>query len=132
MEGAIRRPDAPQHFMVLKPANKRVVVRLPDGQELASSTNAIRLIEVGRTIFDPVWYFPVQDVSVKFLKQENSTFCPLKGEASYFTFSLGGQDFPNLAWSYEAPLDISRGIAGLLAFYPDKVLIEEHPNQISG
>ena len=127
MEGAIRRPDAPAHFMVLKPVNKRIIIRLPDGQILASSTNAIRLIEVGKTIYDPVLYLPRQDVSAAFEKQVNSTHCPLKGDASYFTFKFDEQTLPDLAWCYEKPLEFSRDIAGLMAFYPDKVIVEEHP-----
>ncbi len=127
MEDAIRRPDAPDHFMVLKPIGKRVVVRLPGGPKLADTIKAIRLMEAGRTLYDPVVYLPMDDVSVPLTRQENSTFCPLKGDASYFSLENGEDGPSDLAWTYDAPFDFSQEIKGLIAFYPDKVIIEEHP-----
>ncbi len=127
MEGAIRRPDAPNHFMVLKPINKRIVVRLPDGSKLAETTSATRLLEAGKTLYDPVIYLPMHDVLVPLTKQGNTTHCPLKGDANYFTFENGQETSSDLAWSYERPFDFSQEIGGLIAFYPDKVIIEEHP-----
>lgn len=127
MEDAIRRPDAPDHFMVLKPIARRVVVRLPDGSKLAESTKAVRLMEAGRTLYDPVVYLPMDDVSAPLTKQENSTFCPLKGDASYFGLQNGAEIQADLAWSYEEPFDFSKDIKDLVAFYPDRVILEEHP-----
>lgn len=127
MENAIRRPDAPNHFMVLKPIEKRVVVRTPDGAVLAETTNGIRLMEAGKTLYDPVIYLPADDVVAPYSKQEKSTHCPLKGDASYFTFDVNGEALPDLAWSYEAPFDFSAPIKGLMAFYGSRVVIEEHP-----
>ena len=127
MEGAIRRPDAPNHFMVLRPVNKRVIVRLPDGSKLAETTNAVRLLEAGKSLYDPVIYLPKSDVSVLLTKQAQTTYCPLKGDASYFTLETGAETHADLAWSYEKPLDFSKDIEGLVAFYSDKVILEEHP-----
>ncbi|MEM6498935.1 MAG: DUF427 domain-containing protein, partial [Pseudomonadota bacterium] len=125
MEGVIRRPDAPNHYMVLKPINRRIVIRLPDGTKLAESNRAIRLMEVGKTIYDPVVYLPKPDLLADLEKQGNSTHCPLKGDASYFAYRRGEKALSSLAWSYEAPLDFARDIAGLNAFYSDKVIVEE-------
>lgn len=127
MENTIRRPDAPNHFMILRPVSKRVVVRLPEGPVLAESSNAIRLIECVKTIYDPMTYFQAADLRVRLIRQEKTTHCPLKGDASYFTFNDGENSYPDLAWSYENPFDFSQEIAGLIAFYPSKVVIEEHP-----
>lgn len=127
MEGAIRRPDAPNHFMVLKPVQKRVVVRLPDGTVLVDSKNAIRMIECGKTIYDPMIYLPKADVVVPLTRQDKVTHCPLKGDASYFSVESAGETLPDIAWSYEQPLEFSSEIEGLIAFYPDRVVIEEHP-----
>ena len=121
----IARPDVPKHFMVLRPISRRMIARLPDGTKLAESTAAIRLIESGKAIYDPVVYFPQTDVVAAFTVQDKSTHCPLKGDATYF--SAAGVD--DLAWSYETPFDFSLDIAGLVAFYPDKVVLEEHPRQ---
>ena len=127
MDGAIRRPDAPNHFMVLKPINRRIVIRLPDGMKLAETTSATRVLEAGKTLYEPVVYLPKHDVLVPLTKQENTTHCPLKGDANYFTFEDGKVISPDLAWSYEQPYAFSQEIEGLIAFYSNKVIIEEHP-----
>lgn len=127
MQGAIRRPDAPDHFMVLKPAGRRIVVRLPDGTILADSTNAVRLLEAGKTLYDPMIYLPKEDVLVPLIKRDRETWCPLKGHASYFSVEQGPVTHSDLAWSYEQPLEFSKDIQSLVAFYPDRVIVEEHP-----
>ena len=123
MTTTIARPGVPTHFMVLRPIDRKVIVRLPDGTLLAESSNATRLIESGKTIYDPVIYFPKDAIKMPFTKQDKSTHCPLKGDATYY--AANGVD--ELAWSYEAPLDFASPIAGLVAFYGNKVIIEEHP-----
>ena len=123
MVTTIARPDVPQHFMVLRPANKRIVVRLLDGIVVADTEHAIRLIESGKTIYDPVLYFPADAIAIPMERQDKSTHCPLKGDASYF--SINGVEA--LAWSYETPFEFSKEIEGLIAFYGDKVIVEEHP-----
>ena len=127
MEGAIRRPDAPNHFMVLKPIKRRIIIRLPDGTKLAESARATRLLEAGKTLYDPVIYLPKQDLATELTHQENRTHCPLKGDASYYTFQTNNHVIADLAWSYDQPLDFAKDLAGLIAFYPNKVVVEEHP-----
>ncbi len=127
MDGAIRRPDAPNHFMILKPAQKRILIRLPDGSVLADTCHAVRLMEAGKTLYDPVIYLPREDVSAPFEKQSKTTHCPLKGDASYFSFDVGGEQLVDLAWSYEKPFDFAKDIEGLMAFFGDRIVIEEHP-----
>ena len=127
MEKKIARPDAPNHYMVLRPVERRIVVRLPDGPKLAETTNAVRLMEHGRSLYDPVIYLPMDDVIIPLQKQEKSTHCPLKGDACYFSLNHEGVTLTDLAWSYPTPLDFSSDIAGLIAFYGDKVVLEEHP-----
>ena len=126
MEGAIRRPDVPSHFMVLKPVQKRIVVRLPDGTVLAESSNAIRLMEAGKTLYDPVIYMPKDDVSVPLTRQDKSTHCPLKGDASYFHIVNRSATLNDAAWSYETPLEAVADIKEHLAFYTgDAVTVEQ-------
>ena len=127
MEVAVRRPDAPNHFMVLKPIKRRIVIRLPDGTMLAESVRATRLLESGKTLYDPVIYLPKQDLTTELTHQENTTHCPLKGDASYYTFQTQNHVIADLAWSYDQPISFAKDIAGLIAFYPDKVVVEEHP-----
>ena len=53
-------------------------------------------------------------------RPSHHTYCPFKGEASYYSIKGGPE---NAVWSYEKPYDEMTAIAGLLAFYPDKVSI---------
>lgn len=123
----IKRPDAPQHYMVLRPIDGRIVVRLPNGEKIADSTRATRLLECGHTLYDPVAYLPLEDVSAKLDIEPGTTHCPLKGDACYFSLSANGEIQEKIAWSYRSPLDFSMPIKGLVAFYANRVIIEEHP-----
>ena len=70
----------------------------------------------------PVVYFPRQDVAMEYMgRTTHHTRCPHKGEASYYTLSLGGEILENVAWSYEEPLDAVGPIASRIAFYADRV-----------
>ena len=128
VKGAAHNPAEPRHFMRIKPVTRRVRV-LRDGAVLAESTSAMRLLEVGKDLYDPVIYFPRQDVSDALKKNTHSTHCPLKGDAAYF--DLQGDDgavlAERIAWSYEAPFDFASDLAGLVAFYGDAVTVEEAP-----
>ena len=55
------------------------------------------------------------------------TYCPYKGEASYFSVPLLGETAANAVWSYEAPYDAVGVIAGYLAFYADRFSIVVEP-----
>ena len=123
MDMTIHRPDSDQHFMVLRPIQQRVVVRLPNGQKLADSEDAIRLMESGRTLYDPVIYLPRRDLTMDLVTERGESKCPLKGTATYY----GVEGHEKLAWSYREPLSFATAIRDLVAFYPNKVIIEEHP-----
>ncbi|MCJ8307502.1 MAG: DUF427 domain-containing protein [Hyphomicrobiales bacterium] len=123
MDMTIHRPDSDQHFMVLRPIQQRVVVRLPNGQKLADSEDAIRLMESGRTLYDPVIYLPRRDLTMDLVTERGESKCPLKGTATYY----GVEGYEKLAWSYREPLSFATAIRDLVAFYPNKVIIEEHP-----
>jgi len=124
----IHNPAEPRHYMRLKPVKGRVRV-LRDGEVLAESTRAVRLLEVGKDLYDPVFYFPEDDIKATLLPNEVTTHCPLKGDAAYF--DLADQDGSireeRIAWSYPAPFDFAQGLRGLVAFYTDKVSFEESP-----
>lgn len=120
--GAIHNPAEPRHYMRLKPVAGRVSIRAGD-LLLAQSTRATRLIEVARDLYDPVIYVPEEDLVTALTPVPGkSTHCPLKGDASYF--SLGDDGAP-IAWTYDRPLDFARELQGLVAFYADRVSVEE-------
>ncbi|GAB5470979.1 MAG: DUF427 domain-containing protein [Rhodospirillales bacterium] len=119
LSGVIRNPANANHFMAIKPVAQPV--RIYAGEVLLADTKAaIRLQEVGRSVYDPVIYVPEQDVSAALTKTDRSTHCPLKGDASYY--ALAGEE---IAWSYEAPLDFASQLAGYRAFWASKVKVVE-------
>jgi uncharacterized protein (DUF427 family) len=116
----IHNPDNEAHFMRIKPVAATVRVRRGD-KLLAESDSALRVLETGRDVYDPVIYFPEADVIGPLQPvADKSTHCPLKGDASYFAFA--GEE---IAWIYDRPLDIAGQLRGHIAFYPGKVTIEE-------
>ncbi len=117
----IHREDEPRHFMRLKPVPRRIRI-LKDSQVLADTEAALRLTEVGKDIYDPVFYIPEADIQVDLVPIiGKSTHCPLKGDASYFAYT---GDEP-IAWTYDRPLAATEALKGLIAFYPDQVVVEE-------
>jgi uncharacterized protein (DUF427 family) len=116
----IHNPDNDAHFMRIKPVQARIRVRRGDTL-LVESDNALRVLETGRDVYDPVIYVPEIDV-VGALEPvaDKSTHCPLKGDCSYFT-----RDGQEIAWSYDRPLAIAEQLRGYIAFHANKVTIEE-------
>jgi uncharacterized protein (DUF427 family) len=109
--GYLSRPDYDVHF---EPCPKRVRV-LFGGETIADSTHVERLHETRHL---PVYYFPRADVRMELLTPtEHESFCPYKGEASYWTVTAGGKTAENAVWSYEAPFPEAAEIKDYLAFY---------------
>jgi uncharacterized protein (DUF427 family) len=94
-----------------------------NGHVIADSRRALTLKEAS---YRPVLYFPREDVEMAFLtRTEHSTYCPYKGDASYYTLLMDGRFADNAVWSYETPYPAMETIQGLLAFYPNQVEIHE-------
>jgi uncharacterized protein (DUF427 family) len=85
---------------------------------LASTKRPITVDEQGHGL---VVYFPRADVDVGALVpvDDRTTFCPYKGDASYWALATA-PDQP-IAWSYEQPFDEVAAIRGCIAFYQDRV-----------
>ena len=77
--------------------------------------------------YQPVHYIPPCDVDMAALtRTETRTYCPYKGEASYFNIPAGGERSADAVWSYEEPHESVAVIKDLVAFYSNRVdLIEE-------
>lgn len=113
-----RRIPGPDHPITVVPSDTRVVVRLGD-VVLADTTESVELREAG---YPPVRYLPADAVDPALLRaSDRTTWCPYKGEASYFTVSVPGAEAVDAVWTYRTPFDAVAPIAGHLAFYPDKV-----------
>ncbi len=108
----------PDHPITIEPASKRVVVRSGD-KVIADTVHALFLREAK---YPAVQYIPRNDVDMSALvRSETTSYCPYKGEASYFSIPSGGGRSVDAVWSYEAPHDAVAEIKDYLAFYPDRV-----------
>jgi uncharacterized protein (DUF427 family) len=112
----------PDHPITITTNPKRVRV-LADGVVIAESTQALTLKEAS---YPAVQYVPREDANMSLLKRtDRVTHCPYKGDASYYSVVSGGKVLDNAIWTYETPFPAMAQISGHLAFYPDKVKIEE-------
>jgi uncharacterized protein (DUF427 family) len=81
-----------------------------------------RTLTVRETQHEPVVYFPIEDVRFEHLeKTDLETFCPFKGEASYWSIRTGSGLEENVVWRYEEPFDEVAPLSGYVSFYPDRV-----------
>jgi uncharacterized protein (DUF427 family) len=104
----------PEHPITVAPAGKRVVVKA-GGRTVADTRNALTLQEAS---YPPVHYIPRADVDFsQFVRSTHTTYCPYKGDASYY--HLAGVE--NAVWSYKTPYPAMAAIKEHLAFYPDRV-----------
>ena len=80
--------------------------------------------------YPAVQYIPRKDVDMALLERtDHTTYCPYKGDCSYYSIPLGGERSVNAVWSYEAPYAAIALIKDHLAFYPNRVDgIEERPD----
>ena len=111
------RIPGPDHPITIERNPRRVVVTL-GGKVIADTTDALTLREAR---YPPVHYIPRKDVSATLERSNHTTYCPYKGDASYFSIPAGGERSRNAIWSYEAPYDAVAEIREYLAFYPDRV-----------
>lgn len=106
----------------IRPAGGTWVIRAA-GAVLAESKNALELIEGD---YKPVIYFPRGDIAMAFLDtSDTTTHCTHKGKASYYNIVTKNQPIPDAGWSYDSPNDDAADIAGHIAFYADKVTVEQ-------
>ena len=109
----------PGHTITTEPLDGKVTVRA-NGTVLATSKAALLLYEGN---YPPVIYIPFSDIDFsKLEKTGSSTYCPFKGDASYWNIRETAQS--DAMWAYEHPFDEMLQITNHGAFYPNKVEIE--------
>ena len=118
---------APDHPIEIRPSSSRVVVTV-GGKVIADTRGALTLSEAG---YPPVQYIPRRDVDMSALaRSDHASYCPYKGEASYYSIPAGGDRSTNAVWTYETPFPAMAEIKDYVAFYPDRVdEIAEVPTQ---
>ncbi|WP_042431355.1 DUF427 domain-containing protein [Streptacidiphilus anmyonensis] len=115
-----RQPRIPgsDHPITIEDTGSRVVVRA-GGRVVADTTRALTLQEAA---YPPVRYIPLDDVDQDLLAASDThTYCPYKGDASYFTITLPGTELTDAVWFYPEPYAAVAPIAGHVAFYTDRV-----------
>jgi uncharacterized protein (DUF427 family) len=119
------RIPGPDHPITISPAEGKVRVTLA-GKIVAESTRALRLEENG---YPPVYYLPRNDADMALLvRTEHYTYCPYKGDCTYYSIPIGGSKSENAVWTYEKPHEAVASIKEYLAFYPSRIdAIEEIP-----
>jgi uncharacterized protein (DUF427 family) len=86
---------------------------------IAESTSPRLLFETGLPVR---YYLPKTHVRLDALVESDSiSHCPYKGQAEWWSVRVGDDTYDDLAWSYRSPLPESQKIAGLIAFYDEKV-----------
>jgi uncharacterized protein (DUF427 family) len=108
----------PDHPIAIARNPARVVVKIA-GRVVADTRDALALRE---SIYPPVQYIPRKDVDMSLLKRtDHATYCPYKGDCSYYSIPVGGERAANAVWTYETPYEAVAGIKDHLAFYPNRV-----------
>jgi uncharacterized protein (DUF427 family) len=105
------------HPITVTSTGAHVVVRV-SGEIVAESDAALTLQE---SSYPAVQYIPLTDVVADRLRPSATTsYCPYKGDASYFDVVVNGGTIADAIWTYQEPYPAVAPIAGHLAFYPDK------------
>jgi uncharacterized protein (DUF427 family) len=122
----IRQPG-PDHPITIEKDPARIVV-LVAGRVIADTKHALTLREANHR---PVRYIPLEDVETSMLEAtSHTTYCPYKGDCSYYSIPAGGEKSVNAVWTYRAPYAAVADISDHVAFYPDRVdaISERLPN----
>jgi uncharacterized protein (DUF427 family) len=91
------------------------------GRILADTDKALTLRESN---YPAVQYVPLAEIDQDAIRPTAThTYCPYKGEASYYTIATPGGELTDTIWTYPEPYDAVAAIAGHAAFYPDRVEI---------
>jgi uncharacterized protein (DUF427 family) len=125
---AVTKPvkiPGPDHPITIERNPKRVIVTVA-GRVVADTRAALTLREAN---YPAVQYVPREDVDMALLaRTDRVTYCPYKGDCSYFSIPAGGERSANAVWTYENPYPAVGVIKEYVAFYPDRIdAIEERP-----
>ncbi|OSC42052.1 DUF427 domain-containing protein [Mycobacterium decipiens] len=120
----VLEPSA-DHPITIEPTKGRVRVRI-NGETVADTSEALQLQE---STLPVVHYIPLSDVvQDRLTRTDTSTYCPFKGEASYYSVTTqAGDTVDDVIWTYDEPYPAVAAIAGHVAFYPNKAEISVVP-----
>lgn len=102
----------------LEASSKHITVVF-NGVTIAETRRAIRVLE---TSSPPVYYLPPEDIEMDYLSRtDHGSFCEWKGNAAYYTVSVGDKQADNAAWYYPNPTPDFMQIRDYVAFYAGKM-----------
>ena len=115
-----------RHYSVIDPYTRKLTFTYKN-EVIAETTNALILKEVGKSVYNPVFYLPKEDIKASLqLEPQRASHCPIKGDATYWT--IEGETLDTyFAWSYEEPLPRSKKIKGHVAFNMDFITMTSAP-----
>lgn len=115
-----------RHYSVID-SYKRKLTLIYKNEVIAETSSALILKEVGKGVYDPVFYLPKDDIKIKLEKEPGrQSHCPIKGEATYW--NVEGDFTDNyFAWSYEVALPRSKKIQGYVAFNMEYISFTSEP-----
>jgi uncharacterized protein (DUF427 family) len=86
---------------------------------------------VYETEMPPAYYFPREDVRIELFEPTKTiTHCPYKGEASYWSITVGDKRYDDVMWSYLSTLQEAQKITGFYSFYThlvDEIVVDGEP-----
>jgi uncharacterized protein (DUF427 family) len=130
-EEVFTHPRDPYKRIDILPSSRHVRVEV-DGVTVAESSSPRLLFETGLPVR---YYLPKTHVRQDLLEPTaTESHCPYKGSAEWFSVRAGGRVHEDLAWTYRTPLPESQKIAGMIAFYDEKVdvyvdgVLQERPS----
>jgi uncharacterized protein (DUF427 family) len=113
----IKNPG-PDHPITVSPVEGKIRITVA-GKIVAESTRALRLEEKG---YPPVDYLPRGDADMSLISRTTHyTYCPYKGDCTYYSIPIGGAKSEYAVWTYEKPYEAMASIKEHLAFYPSRV-----------
>jgi uncharacterized protein (DUF427 family) len=110
--------SSPQHIIYIEDVSQRVRAVF-NGETVLDTRRAKVLYESN---IPGQWYIPAADVRGELLTPtQTSTHCPFKGDASYWTLSVGDRTEPDVCWGYPTPTEAVAEIEGMRAFYAGRM-----------
>ena len=118
MNAREQRIPGADHPITVTPSTDHIVVRA-GGRVIADTHASLTLKEAS---YPAVHYIPRKDVDMSLLERtDHHTYCPYKGDCSYYSIQSAGDRGVNAVWTYEHPYDAVAAIKDYVAFYGSRV-----------
>jgi len=112
------RVPGPAHPITVEANRSHIIVSVA----MIEIANSARPLVLREASYPPIFYIPRADADMSMLRRsDHATYCPYKGECSYYSIPAGGDKSVNAVWTYEEPYPAVAEIKGFLAFYRERV-----------